>query len=258
MPSWKALLSPLVLSVSIVVPVAINSKALASDCQSLDVVRTQLLSGVGHRPYNALMRCSTQAVPTLVRALKTDESSDVRGRAASALVSIEGDASQIAPALMEALKTDESSSVRWRAAEALGSIEGDASQIAPALMEALKTDESSWRRSKQSDGEPLRPDVRGRAAEALVSIEGDASQIAPALMEALKTDAREALKTDESSEVRLRPWGVSREIQIAPALMEALKTDESSSVRWRGLGEDQLQCPKLAQKNVRYRVKSDR
>ena len=215
MPSWKALLSPLVLSVSIVVPVAINSKALASDCQSLDVVRTQLLSGVGHRPYNALMRCSTQAVPTLVRALKTDESSEVRGRAASALWSIEGDASQIAPALMEALKTDESSDVRWRAAEALWSIEGDASQIAPALMEALKTDESS--------------EVRGRAASALWSIEGDASQIAPALMEALKTDESSDVRGSAASAL----WSIEGDAsQIAPALMEALKTDESSEVRW--------------------------
>ncbi|MDB9527930.1 HEAT repeat domain-containing protein [Oscillatoria sp. CS-180] len=250
MPSLKAILSPLVLSVSVVVSATITPEALASDCQSLDVVRAQLLSGVNHRPYNALMRCRNQAVPVLIKILKSDESSDVRWRAADALERIEGDASQIAPPLMEALSSDESEPVRWKAAEALGRIEGDASQIVPALMEALKSDENSK--------------VRASAADALGSMEGDASQIVPALMEALKDDESpnvrsgaawillriegdtrqitaalmEALKDDESPNVRDSVANVLGYIegdtrQITAALMEALKDDESSDVRWR-------------------------
>ncbi|MEL6385545.1 MAG: HEAT repeat domain-containing protein, partial [Cyanobacteria bacterium J06626_18] len=100
----------------------------------------------------------------------------VRGRAASALGSIDEVGSEVAPALMEALSGDESAGVRWSAASALGSIDEVGSEVAPALMEALSGDESA--------------EVRGSAAYALGFIEVAGSEVAPALIEALSGDER--------------------------------------------------------------------
>ncbi|MEN8443695.1 MAG: HEAT repeat domain-containing protein [Cyanobacteria bacterium J06555_13] len=121
------------LSVGFVVPLTFSAEARASNCQALDVVTTQLLTGPGNRSYNALMNCGDQVVPILIEVLKSDENSDVREDAAGALGRIDGDASQITLALIEALKSDEDSDVREDATSALGRISFNAQSALKGL-----------------------------------------------------------------------------------------------------------------------------
>ena len=157
MLSLKRLLPTLVLSASAVMLLPLSAEILASECQDREVAVTQLLSGVGNRPYNTLMRCREQAVPNIIEVLEGDEDSGVRQSAADTLGRLEVAGSEVAPALLEVLEGDENSGVRQSAAYALGAIEVAGSEVAPALIEALAGDEDSG--------------VRGRAVFALRDID---------------------------------------------------------------------------------------
>jgi len=154
-----------------------------------------------------------EALLTLIELLKDkEEDSDVRRRVANALGRMQ--AKEALPTLIELLKDkEEDSDVRRRAADALSRMQ--AKEVLPTLIELLKNKEQGRY-------------VRGRAADALGRMQ--AKEMLPTLIELLK-DKR------EDRYVRWRATyalGTMQAKEALPTLTELLKNkEEGGYMRWR-------------------------